>query len=164
MTDVTWCKLFHDFADDVKFLRAAEIADATVELAQACFARAICRASSNPDRGSLESVDFEEFAWWYRKPVELIRSLFEAFEKVGRMIKDGRLANWDKRQGAAAIKLAQATVSAGAVRTRRWRQKKAADPRKTDMFSGGDTVTVTAVTAVTGGRHGDRRLRSRDRY
>src|SRR6516164_5003224 len=149
MTDITWCKLFHDFADDVKFLRAAEIAGTTVELAQACFARAMCRASSNQDRGSLASVDFEEFAWWFTKPVELIRSLFEAFEKVSRMIKDGRLANWAKRQGAAAEKLAQATVSAGAARTRRWRQKKKRDPKQQEMlyvFSGGAASLASPVT------------------
>src|SRR6516164_7553030 len=68
---IEWCKLFHDFADDVKFLRVAEMTGSTVELAQACFARAMCRASSNPDRGSLAGVDFEEFAWWFSKPVEL---------------------------------------------------------------------------------------------
>jgi len=146
MTEITWFKLFHDFADDAKFLRAAEIAGTTVELAQACFARAMCRASSNPDRGSLAGVDFEEFAWWFSKPVELIRSLFAAFEKVSRMIKDGRLANWAKRQGAAAAKLAEA-VSPGAVRTRRWRQKKKRDRRQQEMlfaFTGGAAFPVTS--------------------
>ena len=140
MTEITWFKLFHDFADDAKFLRAAEIAGTTVELAQACFARAMCRASSNADRGSLASVDFEEFAWWYKKPVELIRSLFEAFEKIGRMIKDGHLANWAKRQGAAAVKLAKLAanddtrpVSPGAVRMRRCRAKKKADGRQGEL-------------------------------
>jgi 5-methylcytosine-specific restriction protein A len=122
MTEFAWCKLFHDFADDVKFLRAAEIAGTTVELAQACFARAMCRASSDPNRGSLASVDFEEFAWWYKKPVEVIRSLFEAFEKVGRMIKDGHLANWAKRQGVAAAKLAPAAAK-HRHRMQRWRDQ-----------------------------------------
>jgi hypothetical protein len=146
MINIDWSKLSHDFADDAKFQRVADITGASVELAQACFARALCRASANPDRGSLAGVDFEEFAWWFKKPVELIRSIFECFEHVAHMIKDGRLANWAKRQGAAAVKLAEAVareaagavsagaVSAGAERTRRWRQKKARDPRQSEML------------------------------
>lgn len=129
MTEITWCKLFHDFADDAKFLRVADITGTTVELAQACFARALCRASSNPDRGSTKNIDLEEFAWWFKKPVEVIRSIFDAFERVGRMITDGHLANWAKRQGVAAAKLANivaeqagAAISAGAKRMRRWRE------------------------------------------
>lgn len=134
MTEITWCKLFHDFADDAKFLRVADITGATVELVQACFARALCRASSNPDRGSTKNIDLEEFAWWFKKPVEVIRSILDAFERVGRMITDGHLANWAKRQGAAVTKLAKAVsagaVSAGAERTRRYRQRKATDERQ----------------------------------
>jgi hypothetical protein len=48
MTTITWCKLHHDFADDTKFLRVADLTGATVELVQACFARAICRGSAGP--------------------------------------------------------------------------------------------------------------------
>jgi hypothetical protein len=141
MMDITWAKLAHDFADDASFLRVADITGASVALVQACFARALCRASSNPDRGSLDRIDFDEFAWWFREPVELIRSIFECWEKITRQVKDGRLANWAKRQGAAAAKLAQVAaakaeeaVTAAALRTRRWRQKKARDPRQQEMF------------------------------
>ena len=48
---------------------------------------------------------------------------------VSRMIKEGRLANWAKRQGAAAERLAKA-VSASAERQRRYRQRKAENARQ----------------------------------
>jgi hypothetical protein len=144
-----WCKLFNDFADDAKFLRVADITGATVELAQACFIRAMCRANVAAERGSTANIDLEEFAWWFKKPVELIRSLFEAFEKVGRMIKDGHLANWAKRQGAAAAKLAK-PVSAAAQRMRRYRRRKADDDRQ-GAFSFTEAGVTEGVTRVTPG-------------
>jgi hypothetical protein len=88
------------FFDDAKFQRVADITGATVELVQACFARAMIVASKNRrNRGSIEDIDLGEFAWWFRKPLDLIQSIFDCFERVTRMVKDGRLAHWAERQG-----------------------------------------------------------------
>jgi hypothetical protein len=52
------------------------------------------------------------------------------------MIKEGRLANWAKRQGAAAERLAKA-VSASAERQRRYRQRKAENARQGEFAFAG---------------------------
>jgi hypothetical protein len=154
MTEITWCKLHHDFADDAKFLRVSEITGAKVELVQACFARALCRASSDANRGSTAGIDLDEFAWWFKQPLGLIRSIFDCFEHVSRMIKEGRLANWAKRQGAAAEKLAK-TVSAGAERQRRYRRRKAENVRQGEFAFAGNSASHEAteehVAGVTSG-------------
>lgn len=93
MTEITWCKLHHDFVHDAKFLRVSEITGAKGELVQALFCPSVVSRERDANRGSTASIDLDEFAWWFKQPLELIRSIFDCFERVSRMIKEGRLAN-----------------------------------------------------------------------
>jgi hypothetical protein len=54
------------------------------------------------------------------------------------MIKEGRLANWAKRQGAAAERLGKA-VSACAERQRRYRQRKVENARQGEFAFAGNS-------------------------
>ena len=124
-----------------------------LNLCRHCFARPLCHSSSDANRGSTASIDLDEFAWWFKQTLELIRSIFDCFGRVSRMIKEGRLANWAKHQGAAAERLAKA-VSASAERQRRYRRRKAENARQGEF----------GLRRVFAAARGDRRARPQAPY
>jgi hypothetical protein len=122
-----------------------------------CFARPLCHASSDANRGSTASIDLDEFAWWFKQTLELIRLIFDCFGRVSRMIKEGRLANWAKHQGAAAERLAKA-VSTSAERQRRYRQRKAENARQGEFAFAGYSAPHEATEEPVHRRHIKRHL------
>ena len=153
MTEITWYKRFHGTAYDPKFTAAAIEAES-----DHCHALGVWDAllettsDREEDRGSLAKIDLRVVAAGLHLAIDEVRRIWDAFISLG-MIAGERVAKWAKRQGAAVAKLAQATVSAGAVRTRRWRQKKAVDPRQTEMLfaisGNASSVTSQASPSVT---------------
>jgi hypothetical protein len=149
MTEITWFKLYHEALDDPKFCGIADRIQSRPGDVFHVFLKLLKRASENEDRGSLVGFDDWGEAAWLRIPVEEVRRIVEAIRDIGMIVGD-RIAKWAKRQGAAAAKLAQAPVSAAAQRTRRWRQKKARDPRQQEMLfaiSGGAPSHASPVAS-----------------
>jgi hypothetical protein len=146
MTEITWFKLYHEALDDPKFLGISKRIQSKVGDVFHVFMKLCKRASENDDRGSIVGFDEWGEAAYLDIAVEEVRRIVQAIREIGMLAGD-RIARWAKRQGAAAAKLAQPTVSAGAVRTRRWRQKKKLDPRQQEMFY---TFPGGAASPVTG--------------
>jgi hypothetical protein len=149
MTEITWFKLWHDALDDVKFLGIADRIQSEPARVFHVFLKLLKRASENEDRGSITGFDDWGEAAWLRIPVEEVRRIVEAIRDIGMIVGD-RIAKWAKRQGAAAAKLAQAAVSAGAQRMRRYRRRKAEDDRQ-GAFSFTEPGVTEGVTRVTSG-------------
>jgi hypothetical protein len=111
----------------------------------------------HPDTGSFEGFDLRVWAAWAEVSVDLIEKVIKGLREFGLVVGNA-IANWTKRQGAAAAKHApggeQGAVSAGAQRMRRYRKRKAEDSRQGEFAFAADAhepdedvtsrVTVTA--------------------
>ena len=148
MTEITWYKRFHGTAYDPKFTAAGLEAQSTHCNALGVWDALLETTSDREeDRGSLANVDLRVVAAGLRLGLEEVKRIWSAFVSLG-MIVGERVAQWAKRQGAAAIKLAQA-VSPAAVRQRRYRARRAAAGLEPEL-PGLESVTE-AVTGVTPG-------------
>jgi hypothetical protein len=154
MTDITWFKLYHEALDDPKFLGIADRIMSRPGDVFHVFLKLLKRASENDERGSIGGFDEWGEAAWLRITVEEVRRIIGAIRDIG-MITGDQITRWAKRQGAAAAKLARATISAGAERTRRYRARKAAAAKEPELPFGSpaeESVTVT-IEASLGASH-----------
>jgi len=103
-----WHKQFHGTVSDPKFTAAAEIAGSEHSRAFAVWIGAADFASANQDRGSVHSIDLRILAAGVRLGLDEVKRIWAAFIE---------------------LKLAKA-VSAAALRTRRYRQRKAEQARQ----------------------------------
>jgi hypothetical protein len=139
---ITWFKHYHGAATDAKFLAAADIAGADPLAAFATYSYALEYASEHEDRGSLAGFNPQVIASFYRRSVDEIERILQAFRDLG-MIAGDRIADWAERQGcAAANKVSGLSQKQGAVRMRRWRAAKKAAPSVTSSVTSSVTVTT----------------------
>ena len=121
-----WHKQFHGTVSDPKFTAAAEIAGSEHSRAFAVWIGAADFASANQDRGSVHSIDLRILAAGVRLGLDEVKRIWAAFIELNMIALD-RLVGWAEQQGV--VKLAKA-VSAAALRTRRYRQRKAEHARQ----------------------------------
>ena len=149
MTETRWYKRFHGTAYDPKFTAAGLEAQSTHCNALGVWDALLETTSDREeDRGSLANVDLRVVAAGLRLGLEEVKRIWSAFVSLG-MIVGERVAQWAKRQGAAAAKLAK-PVSAAAQRMRRYRRRKADDDRQ-GAFSFTEAGVTEGVTRVTPG-------------
>jgi hypothetical protein len=121
-----WHKHFHGTVFDPKFTAAAEIAGSEHSRVFAVWIAASDFASVDQDRGSVRSIDLRIVAAGVRLGFDEVKRIWAAFIELNMIALD-RLVGWAEQQGVA--KLVKA-VSAGAERTRRYRQRKAEEARQ----------------------------------
>jgi hypothetical protein len=149
MTEMLWYKRFHGTAYDPKFTAAGvEAGSSHCNALGVWDALLETTSEQEEDRGSLANIDLRIVAAGLHLALDEVRRIWSAFVDLG-MIEGQRVAKWAKRQGARVAAAAEA-VSAAALRTRRWRQKKARDPRQREMLfeiSGGAAETPAKASA-----------------
>jgi hypothetical protein len=94
----SWCKLSHDFGDDWKWQKVAQLTGASVGVVMAIFAKLLIYASKAPVRGSVAGADVADMAMFLCEPAELVQAVIEKFEDCS-LIADGWLTKWRSRQG-----------------------------------------------------------------
>jgi hypothetical protein len=162
---IEWFKTYHEALDDPKFLGIARRVQSKVGDVFHVFMKLLKRASENEDRGSIAGFDEWGEAAYLGIAVEEVRRIVEVFRDIGMIVGD-RIAQWAKRQGAAAKKLAGQPVSAGALRMRRCRANKQTDRRQGELMlpipggaspqaSPGVTPSVTVTVTSTAEEEGE---------
>jgi hypothetical protein len=143
---ITWFKHHHGAALDAKWLAVADMAGSTPANVWSVFSGALEYASDHDDRGSTVGLNPQVLASFYRIAVGEVRQVLGALKEIGVIVGD-RIAKWAKRQGTNLGSAAR-PVSAGALRMRRLRAKRAADPRQGSLdLVAGVTSPAPGVTA-----------------
>ena len=162
-----WAKHYVGMVTDDKFAAAAEIAAVGPLLPPVLFSALFERAAENGD-GSITGFQPRVFAVKFKVSVEEVGRTLAAFAELALVAGD-RLANWVKRQGAAAAETVRTVTQkitgvtrvtgrrSSAPRMRKLREKQRQASRQGELLlplpGGGVTpVTddVTPVTPVTG--------------
>jgi hypothetical protein len=149
MTGITWLKHHHGAALDAKWLAVADMAGSTPANVWSIFSGALEYASEQAERGSIAGLNPQILASFYRIAVDEVRHVLTALKQIGVLVGD-RITNWAKRQGTSLGSPAR-PVSAGALRTRRWRRNKTADARQGSLDLGQPAAVVTMTQGVTRG-------------
>lgn len=148
---VEWFRSWHGAPTDSKWLVIARKAGVEPGVVSAIFWALLDHASQNSDRGSVAGFDVETYAAWSGFVDEHVAAVIEAMV-AKRVIVDGKLAGWDRRQPARER---GGAVSTSAERMRRLRAKPAkVTPDVTDVTPSDAKVTgkeaaVVTVTPVT---------------
>lgn len=110
----SWLRLWHDMPNDPKWRTIARASGQPITSVIAVYLHMLVCASIASVRGRLESFCTEDVA----SALDLDREAVEAVAKAmeGRVISDGQLLGWDKRQPIREDNSAE--------RTKAWREKK----------------------------------------
>jgi hypothetical protein len=120
-----WTKVYENALTDKKYLAIADKTGAPRLLIGATFTELLLYTGNHhPDTGSFEGFDVRVWAKWAEASVELIERVLEGLREFG-LLAGNTIANWAKRQGKNSIAAAEQIVSAGALRQRRYRDRKA---------------------------------------
>ena len=120
-----WTKVYENALTDTKYLAIADKTGAPRLLIGATFTELLLYTGTHhPDTGSFEGFDVRVWATWAEASVELIERVLEGLREFG-LLAGNTIANWAKRQGKNSIAAAEKVVSAGALRQRRYRARKA---------------------------------------
>jgi len=125
-----WFRLYHGTCTDAKLSLAKAYCGLPRPYVIAGWIAVLEHASSRSERGSLEGLSAELLAVTIDCSVDEAERLLAAFEKAG-LVRDGRVASWEKRQPADP---------GAADRMRRHRARRRANG------DGNDGETVTTVT------------------
>jgi hypothetical protein len=149
MTGLPWWKMWAGAVTDPKWLAIADVAGSTPAVVSTTFFGACDYACQHrEDPGSLVGFELQDIASFVRVPIDEIRRVFRVLVERG-MIVGNRIRSWAERQGVVVVAAAR-MVSAGALRTRRWRAKKTRDPRQSEMLfsiDGGAQQPASPVTS-----------------
>lgn len=115
-----WYRSYEEMGDDPKFRVIAKRAATVVPGVRASDALAVwtqllCRASSCPDRGSIEGYDCETADLSLDMPEGAACALLQAFEDKG-MTLNGRILKWEERQPKRE--------DGSAERAKKWREEQ----------------------------------------
>lgn len=91
-----WLRLWHDLPNDPKWRTIAKISKQHVTSVISVYIHLLVSASTATDRGRPQSFCSEDVASGLDLKTEQITSILAAME--GRVIQDGRLSGWEKRQ------------------------------------------------------------------
>jgi hypothetical protein len=120
-----WTKVYENALTDTKYLAIAHKTGAPRLLIGATFTELLLYTGTHhPDTGSFEGFDVRFWATWTEASVELIEQVIEGMREFG-LLAGNTIANWATRQGKNSIAAAEKVVSAGALRQRRYRARKA---------------------------------------
>ena len=123
-----WTKVYENALTDSKYLAIADKTGAPRVLIGATFTELLLYTGTHhPDTGSFEGFDVRVWATWAEVSIELIERVLEGLREFG-LLAGNTIANWAKRQGKNIIAAAEKIVSAGALRQRRYRARKAEEP------------------------------------
>lgn len=92
----SWVRLWAGMTTDPKWQTVARKSGQPRALVIALFTHLMLEANEAEDRGSVVSVDIEDAASALDCDEEAVRAILEAMD--GRVIEDGRLAGWERRQ------------------------------------------------------------------
>ena len=115
-----WWRAYHGLPFDPKLAVVTKRCGARRGDVAAVWVSVLDYASQREERGSVEGIDAEEIAVSFDYETEYVMQIIAAFEEKG-MIRDGRVAAWERRQ----VQRERNDDSAGRVRAYRQRQKQA---------------------------------------
>lgn len=124
-----WCKLYPHALTDPLWLAVADDAGTSPGLVGATFVELLTWTTEHaPDTGSIAGFDPRVWAAWLRIVPEAVERIIASLRKFGRIVGD-TIANWAKRQGAAAIGMVAANVNkiarkVSTPRTRKHRERE----------------------------------------
>jgi hypothetical protein len=125
-----WCKLYPHALTDPMWLAVADDAAVAPGVVGATFVELLTFATEHaPDTGSIAGFDARVWAAWLRIAPEAVERIIVSLRKFGRLAGDA-IANWIRRQGAAAVALVRKVSTP---RTRKWRQRQR-DRRQLEMM------------------------------
>ncbi len=122
-----WCKLYPHALTDPLWLAVADDAGTSPGLVGATFVQLLTWTSEHaPDTGSIAGFDPRVWAAWLRIKSEDVERIIASLRKFGRLAGD-TIANWTKRQGAAAVAaIGAAARNISTPRTRKYRARQRA--------------------------------------
>lgn len=128
--DERWTKVYENALTDIKYLAIADKTGAPRLLIGATFTKLLLYTGTHhPDTGSFEGFDIRIWATWAEASVDLIERVIEGLREFG-LLSGNAIANWAKRQGKSVIAAAERIASAGALRQRRYRARRAEEARR----------------------------------
>lgn len=92
----SWVRLWSGMTTDPKWQTVARKSGQPRALVIALFTHLMLEANEADDRGSLNAVDIEDVASTLDCDEEAVQAILQAMD--GRVIEDGRLSGWDRRQ------------------------------------------------------------------
>lgn len=92
----SWVRLWSGMTTDPKWQTVARKSGQPRYLVIALFTHLMLEANGADDRGSLADIDIEDVASALDCDEEAVEAILQAME--GRVIEDGRLSGWDRRQ------------------------------------------------------------------
>lgn len=93
-----WFKVWNGISEDKKMGGIAQKSKQPLAVVLGVWIAMLDSASSNRDRGSLSSFDVDDVAYLLDISEEAVNAIMDAMRAKGMLI-DGRVANWDFRQG-----------------------------------------------------------------
>ena len=117
-----WLRLWHDLPNDPKWRTIARLSKQPISLVISTYIHLLVTASQNVTRGHAD-VTTEDLASALDVDESQIKDILDAME--GRVINDGNLTGWDKRQVKKEDKIISDTgVSSAAMRKREQRARE----------------------------------------
>lgn len=126
----SWLRLWHDMPNDPKWRTIAKASKHPVTSVVAVYLHMLVCASIASVRGCLESFSTEDVASALDLDSEAVDSIVAAME--GRVISNGKLLGWDKRQPVREDNSAE--------RTKAWREKQKQAERSVTQSERTETI------------------------
>lgn len=114
----SWCRLWHDMPTDPKWRAIARRSGQRIGDVIALFNMLLVEASQAEDRGSVAGFDAEDAAAALDMEVEQVAAVLVAMD--GKVIENGRLSGWDRRQPKRE--------DGAAERAKAWRERNRTQP------------------------------------